>query len=427
MGLAGISGTGNVGNANLTPSPTEPPAETTGAPTVPTPAAEVNTRNGNRPTAGTGPTTSATTGPTYLTDRPTAGAAPSTSRLRLRSENFDGQRDDVIAETRADLRETRRSLTELDDSGNLVNRIVGTALETRENILEERLQEHVDMNFLGETLFALGASEERTEVLDGAGGVDIISDHGREEEHADAHYSTESGDIAVHGDMLEEVREVREELQKQGIIDANGNVLDAELLDESEIGNEAIKAAALISVHEHEHFEQDGHGLEDEYNRILAQNPNMSPAEKERLLVEMIEFPAYREQELEQFNLGAGTKTNLTLDDNGQDLPYETAVERIINFRATGDPEQPATAAPEGGSIIERLLEGRRFGGDDVNGRRFGGDDLNGRRFGGDDVNGRRFGGDDLNGRRFGGDDLNGRRFGGDDLNGRRFGGDDLQ
>ncbi|MCB0879738.1 MAG: hypothetical protein KDC46_12270, partial [Thermoleophilia bacterium] len=267
-----------------------------------------------------------------------------------------GDAAQAAAETMLGLQEKRDELKQHQEE-----------LDAKKRDLDEqikKLENEVVLNAITSSMYAVGADEYHVDVMDGdVRNMEVVDkdDHERiaQMSGGDAAYMPSEDKIMVQEEYLDDLSDNVDQLQAQGVLDGDGNVIDAERLDASTEGDQLLAAGALIAVHEEEHAEQHDHGESDVNEAAMVRNTadastmarrfgedvqqfrNYAAFENEVFRVAREEMPAYREQINGVFQdwgiQRTAEGTYLTHDADGNELPGVVAAARVFNFMYAGD------------------------------------------------------------------------------------------
>ncbi|MCW2927953.1 MAG: hypothetical protein JWM86_1921, partial [Thermoleophilia bacterium] len=333
------------------------------------------------------------------------------------------------------------------------------------------------LNFLADVAHVTGMPAPVVQVLEGSESLTITAQK-KTAIGSDAAYDKDTNTIIADDGVLDTVGDVITTLRSEGIVNSDGQIIDAAGFDASETGDKAIGTAALLGVHEPTHGSQDHDGdkitkVNAEVDAIVAaatkQARNMPPEDRKAVLgeatkraemhrIDALEYDSYVNQETVELQAGKQKKLFTTINPDGSLLPRADAVRNIYELQQGGamvagvskgssvadvtgedrhdhehehDHEAETSAPAPVGNWLHDLLTGgtgtpgRFTGGDTTPGRFTGGDETPGRFTGGGITPGRFTGGDETPGR-FTGGDLTPGRFTGGDLTPGRFTGGDL-
>jgi hypothetical protein len=159
--------------------------------------------------------------------------------------------------------------------------------------------------------------------------------------------------ITLDSEMVEDSRTAMQQLQRQGIVDGDGNIVDAERFDASDVGDDVIKTVSLVGVHEVNHATQQANddfegAFEDKQAIIDAAvssiPANATPAEAATIVskaaaegeaerTRQIEVESYRLQEQNDLRSGAAKKAFITIDEEGTPLPLDEQLENVLAYQ----------------------------------------------------------------------------------------------
>ncbi|MBC7644258.1 MAG: hypothetical protein H7123_03965, partial [Thermoleophilia bacterium] len=355
--------------------------------------------------------------------------------------------------------------------GKLVmDKVVGDDMNKEVNDKKGELETEKTINFMAQTLYALGAPQTAVNALDGSQKINVVDDKTLA---SDAEFDSKTGAINVSQSLVNKVAVDQKKLLKQGIINANGAVLDQERLNKSGLKENTVKIASLVGAHEATHATQQATGVIDQFKqlnddmrkRILGTADNNADTNTIKKLQDaadtasnllrehMLEYDAYHNQELTQIAAGAPGKVHVTIDTDGKALPFEHAVQNITAFET----DTPLMFGPDAGikksdidkdavvgflGAIGRALNDAVVGasasaaadtaaasstaGDTTPGGKFPGGKFPGGKFPGDEFPGGKFPGGKFPGGKFPGDEFPGGKFPGGKFPGGKFPGDEF-
>ncbi|MCW2972962.1 MAG: hypothetical protein JWN72_1235, partial [Thermoleophilia bacterium] len=296
---------------------------------------------------------------------------------------------DPIKDVTANLTGATAEHEKLDEQTTKVDKGEKTIKEKQEN-----LQGEVVFNFLSDVAHVTGMDDSVSRVLDGRGGInyDVQGSTGL---GSDAAYDSGSKNIIVDSEVVHGAAATLRDLQRQGIVDSDGNIINAQAFDASKAGDAAIGTTALLGVHEVTHAAQDSHGgIKDSVKAanaaseayIAAHPKPVSDAQGDHLSagaaqageaarVDSVEYDAYVNQETVELQAGKEKQGFVTINPDGSLLPREQATQNIEAF-------QNGLALPYGASA------GQTFNGEssDAGGDEGGEGETPGRRAPGDDA-----------------------------------------
>jgi hypothetical protein len=230
----------------------------------------------------------------------------------------------------------------------------------------EKLEQEVVLNAITTSMYAVGADEYNVDVMDGeVREIEVVDDKDRariaQMSGGDAAYMDWEDTIAVRESYVESLTGSVETLQRQGILDGDGNVVDADRLDASVAGDQLLAAGALVAVHEEEHGQQAERGEFDVNRDAMTQHWNAATQlgrrfgtedleaiqaqaglQNEVYRIVLEELPAYQAQIGEAYEAWGVQRTaegiHLTENADGVALPPAVAAARVFNFMFAGDP-----------------------------------------------------------------------------------------
>lgn len=318
---------------------------------------------------------------------------PTTSQSDLRTGSHHGKRDERIKDLEGDIDSLEKKTTVANIAssvpilGWLAKPVVDAAVtdDAKQDLGNKRseLRQEKVLNFLADTMYALGAPVSLVNALDGGAHIKVVKDADLD---SDAAYNSQTKAVEIPETMIIEAQRAQQQLQKDGIVSKDGKILDQARLDQSAVADDLVKAANLVGTHEMTHLTQDQHGVIDQSNQLqnsilehaVSGAAHLAPedtaavresaeadAEKARVAVE--EVPAYVAQEQSDLRLGASRQVLVAVDQSGAPLPTEQAVENVIALQ-NGDPllhgvsagwsppAEPTTSPLQ--SFLEQLLPG---------------------------------------------------------------------
>lgn len=299
---------------------------------------------------------------------PTAPVAPgsspvtsATSKAPLRPDSHRGRRDRKIAELKKDISQlqAKEAVTSAVSSIPLLGMVAAPAAKivlgsssTSKEIAKKKdeLKTEQALNLLTDTVYALGAPPSLVNALDGGVQVKVVDDARLA---SDAAYDPKSNTIEVPKSMIEDTAKQLDKLEDQGIVTADGNVIDERRLNASTTADQVIKSATLVGAHEATHATQDANGTlaaSDQLQSAIIADASAGArnlggedraaviefaeqkAELARIKIE--EVPAYQAQELRDMQLGASVRVLVTVDRAGKPLPLDQAAANVAALQS---------------------------------------------------------------------------------------------
>ncbi len=286
---------------------------------------------------------------------------PAASKAPLRTNTHHGKRDRKIAELKKDIAElqAKEAVTSAVSSIPLLGIVAAPAAKivlggssTSKEIAKKKdeLKTEQALNLLTDTVYALGAPPSLVNALDGGVQVKVVNDA---QLASDAAYDPKSNTIEVPKSMINETSKQLEKLEEQGIVTADGNVIDEQRLNTSTTADQVIKSATLVGAHEATHATQDANGTlaaSDTWQSAIIANGEQAArnlggedraavvdaaherAELDRIKIE--EVPAYQAQELRDMQLGASVHVLVTVDRTGKPLPLDEAAANVAALQS---------------------------------------------------------------------------------------------
>ena len=297
----------------------------------------------------------------------------------------------------------------------------------------DALQQEVQLNFMTDVAYATGLPESIVTALDGAAGIDIVVEDATSL-GGDAEYDSGTNTVTIDAATMASVQEHIDVLQDAGIVDGNGNIIDAAQFDDYDaatarppvdlskafstdatIGgsilkdppsadavNDAINGALgttiLIGTHEiMTHGSQDYAGTIElaitegadiihtanqtamrfgGEDRTAIIDSGYEHAEENR--VDLVEYDAYVNQETMELQAGKVKQGFITMNADGSLLPREEAIDNIVAIQQHAPlPYGPSAGQSFGGE--DSSNEDETAPGDDAPGRQAPGSDAPGR------------------------------------------------
>jgi hypothetical protein len=214
----------------------------------------------------------------------------------------------------------------------------------------KKLSDEKALNFLADVAHVTNMPKPVADVLEGSRQlpITVVNATGV---GSDAAYNSDTKTIKVDSEVMDHVQDTMAGLQKDGIVDGDGNIVNAKAFDKSALGDAAISTTSLIGVHEVTHASQDNEGVIAEASaqgQLILQGAAhrarfASPDQAERITaaantqvetqrIDKVEYGAYLNQESLELQAGKTKKGFITINPDGSELPREQAVKNIYNF-----------------------------------------------------------------------------------------------
>ena len=222
----------------------------------------------------------------------------------------------------------------------------------------KKLETEQVLNFLADTAHVVDMDDKVVDFIEGGktrvGDLDVrLNVEDETGTGADGTYDSGTQAITVDSEILSEAREHMEDLRRTGIVDGDGNIVDAQGFDRSSAGDAAIKSVSLIAVHELNHATQDSQGSFSrafESAESIINNAKASigagttleaagnilsaaAAQGEAVRSEAIEVDSYRLQEQNDLRSGAVKKAFITIDEQGHALPEGQQLANVLAYQ----------------------------------------------------------------------------------------------
>ncbi|MCW2922004.1 MAG: hypothetical protein JWL76_1878 [Thermoleophilia bacterium] len=170
---------------------------------------------------------------------------------------------------------------------------------------------------------------------------------------SDGVFDSGTNAITVDSEILADAKENMDKLKAQGVVDGDGNIVDAAAFDRSSAGDDTIKSVSLLAVHELNHATQHAKGefnsafesarsIVDKAIDTVAPGTalqaagnilNAAAAKGEEVRTQAIEVESYRLQEQNDLKAGATKKAFITIDKNGAPLPEEQQLANVLAYQ----------------------------------------------------------------------------------------------
>jgi hypothetical protein len=222
----------------------------------------------------------------------------------------------------------------------------------------KKLETEQVLNFLADTAHVVDMDDEVADFLeDGEQQVGNLNVRLRVADEtgtgSDGVFDSGTNAITVDSEMVENARKTMSELQEAGIVDGDGNIVDAEGFDAAEAGDEVIKTVSLVGVHEVNHAAQhDRDEFESAFEMAegivgsaianLAPDATSEQAEAvigsaavagEAVRTRAIEVESYQLQEQNDLRSGAKKKAFITIDEQGAALPADQQLANVLAYQ----------------------------------------------------------------------------------------------
>ncbi len=222
----------------------------------------------------------------------------------------------------------------------------------------KKLENEQVLNFLADTAHVVDMDDEVADFIENGattkGDLNVQLRVANETgTGSDGVFDSGTNTITVDSKLIEEAKEKMDDLRKEGIVDGDGNIVDAEGFDLSAAGDDIIKSVSLLAVHELNHATQHAKGefngafesaraIVDQAAASIAPGTSLeaagnilqsAQAQGEQARTEAIEVESYRLQEQNDLRSGATKKAFITIDEQGAPLPEDEQLANVLAYQ----------------------------------------------------------------------------------------------